>query len=212
MHRFFYVTLRLLSAWPVLFVLVGGIVFLHWLGSGVQEQEARVGALLEESVRIQQEHQRLEAQLNGLTLSDLRRRSQLYAEDFLPLSSQAGESIREKVRAVFDVADWKLGSVSVEELIEVESHLPIGAISAALSARMSSKPQEEEIPLLPVKAAVELSYLIWRAPPYKEIESIRIERTIDGYEMSMGVFLPCRPDLTVADATLEDLQDAKHTQ
>lgn len=212
MHRFLYMTLRLLSAWPVLVVLMAGIAFLHWLGSGVEEREAEVAALLEESVRIQQEHKRLEAQLNGLTLSDLRRRSQLYAEDFLSLGTHADESIRDEVQAAFDNAEWDLTSVSVEELIEVDPRLPIGAVSAALSARMLNGLANEQVPLLPVKAAVSLSHYIWRAPPFKEIESIRLERTIDGYEMSMGVFLPCRPDLTVADTSLEDLPDAEHTQ
>ncbi|MGB0343752.1 MAG: hypothetical protein ACPGGJ_00020 [Coraliomargarita sp.] len=212
MHRLLYMTLRILSAWPVLAGLAAGIAFLHWLGSGVREREARVAALLEESVRIQQEHDKLEDQLNGLTLSDLRRRSRLFAEDFLPMSSRAEESIRADLHAAFEVAEWDLGAVTVEESIEADPRLPVGAVSALLSARMQTAPDEEAAPRLPVKAAVGLSHYIWRAPPFKEIESIRLERTIDGYEMSMGVFLPCRPDLTVADTTLEDLPDAEHVQ
>ena len=213
MHRFLFISLRVLSAWPVLVVLLVAITILHWVGAGVQEREEEVGMLLEETVRLKQERTRFEAQLNGLTLTDLRRRSLLYAEDFLPLASDAEASIRAELKPAFDQAMWNLDSVVVEESIEAESELPIGAVAAELSARMFAPPSDsDESPKLPVKTAVGLSQYIWRAPPFKEIQSIRLERTIDGYEMSMGIFVPCRHDVTVAETSLEDLPDGEHLQ
>lgn len=213
MHRFLFISLRSISAWPVLVLLVVSIAVLHWMGAGIKEREEEVNLLLEEAVRLKQEGARLEEQLNGLTLTDLRRRSMLYAEDFLSPAINAEASIRTELQPAFKQAMWNLDSVVVEESIEADSELPIAAVSAELSARMfASSSNMEEAPKLPVLSAVGLSQYIWRAPPFKEIQSIRLERTIDGYEMSMGIFMPCRNDLTVADTSLENLPDEKPIQ
>jgi hypothetical protein len=137
----------------------------------------------------------------------------LYAEDFLPLAGDAEASIRADLQPAFKQAMWTLESVVVEESIEADHKLPIGAVSAEISARMFAPPNNNEETLkLPVMTAVGLSQYIWRAPPFKEIESIRLERTIEGYEMSMGIFMPCRHDLTVAETSMEDLPDGEHIQ
>ena len=213
MHRLLFLSLRLLSAWPILVVLVVAIGVMHWTASGIKMQENEVNALLQETLQIKQERNRMEAELNGLALTDLRRRSLEYAEDFLSTGGDAEASIRAEVQSAFELATWDLSSVVVEDLIEASSDLPIGAVSAALSAKMRIDPKKTEETLkLPVLKAVGLGQFIWRTPPYKEIHSIRLERTIEGYEMSMGIFLPCRHETTVADTTTEERMDGELIQ
>lgn len=214
MRRFLFIITKSLSAWPLLCLLMFAIGTLHWLGMEADRQAVQVDRLLEETVRLKQKKSREEALLNGLALNDLRRRSLLYAEAFLLENADTEEFIRSDLNAVFDAVNWSLEDVTIDQLVNANGTIPIGAVSAVLSASMPVMPDQVVAgqPYLPVQAAVDLGHQIWRVPPYKEIESIRLERTIDGYRMSMGLFLPCQKQISVAEISIEESADAETIQ
>jgi hypothetical protein len=194
MYRFILTLLRILAAWPVLLLLLIAMGFLFMLGTGLQERERAVAALLNESVAIRQTIVSRKASLDSFEMTDLRLRFEAFASDFIDATNDPQARLLELAETYSANVKWSIDQVEIES----QSELLIGSrngflrsvITASMPLEIGQVPRLEADRRLPSLSALRFGRQFWRVPPYKEFDYLLLERGEEAYRLELGLYLP----------------------
>ena len=191
---------NILASYPVIVLLLAGLVALIYLARQYYPLELQRQAKHQERMELKQELQALQQELIGIEQSDLRMRYMLFNEEFLKTADAHPEALKSQFTQAFAVHGWILQEAEVSELeISTEqgkasdSNLArIQGIMLDLSASARNLPQDDGEPFLPLYSLTQCLNYLWSRPPLKEYQQIEIVRTQDGYELQVRLFLPLK--------------------
>ena len=191
---------NILASYPVIVLLLAGLVALIYLARQYYPLELQRQAKHQERMELKQELQALQQELIGIEQSDLRMRYMLFNEEFLKTADANPESLKSQFTQAFAVHGWILQEAEVSELeISTEqgkasdSNLArIQGIMLDLSASARNLPQADGEPFLPLYSLTQCMNYLWSRPPLKEYQQIELVRTHDSYLLKARIFLPLK--------------------
>ena len=191
---------NILASYPVIVLLLAGLVALIYLARQYYPLELQRQAKHSQRMELKQELQALKQELTGIEQSDLRMRYMLFNEEFLKKADAQPEALKSQFTQAFDVHGWVLQEAEVAELeISTEqgkasdSNLArIQGIMLDLSASARNLPQADGEPFLPLYSLTQCMNYLWSRPPLKEYQQIELVRTHDSYLLKARIFLPLK--------------------
>jgi hypothetical protein len=191
---------NILASYPVIVLLLAGIVVLVYIARQYYPLELQRQAKYSQMMELKQELQALEQELTGIEQSDLRMRYMLFNEEFLEKADAQPEALKIQFTQAFEVHGWILQAAEVAELeISTEqakasdSNLArIQGIMLDLSAIARNLPQANGEPFLPLYSLTQCMNYLWSRPPLKEYQKIELVRTHDSYLLKARIFLPLK--------------------
>lgn len=191
---------NILASYPVIVLLLAGLVALIYLARQYYPLELQRQAKHQERMELKQELQALQQELIGIEQSDLRMRYMLFNEEFLKTADAHPEALKSQFTQAFAVHGWILQEAEVSELeISTEqgkasdSNLArIQGIMLDLSASARNLPQADGEPFLPLYSLTQCMNYLWSRPPLKEYQQIELVRTHDSYLLKARIFLPLK--------------------
>jgi len=191
---------NILASYPVIVLLLAGLVALIYLARQYYPLELQRQAKHSQRMELKQELQTLQQELTGIEQSDLRMRYMLFNEEFLKKADAQPEALKSQFSQAFEVHGWVLQDAEVAELeISTEqakasdSNLArIQGIMLDLSASARNLPQADGEPFLPLYSLTQCMNYLWSRPPLKEYQQIEIVRTHDSYLLKARIFLPLK--------------------
>ena len=191
---------NILASYPVIVLLLAGIVVLVYIARQYYPLELQRQAKYSQMMELKQELQALEQELTGIEQSDLRMRYMLFNEEFLEKADAQPEALKIQFSQAFEVHGWILQATEVAELeISTEqakasdSNLArIQGIMLDLSAIARNLPQANGEPFLPLYSLTQCMNYLWSRPPLKEYQKIELVRTHDSYLLKARIFLPLK--------------------
>ena len=191
---------NILASYPVIVLLLAGLVALIYLARQYYPLELQRQAKHQEIIELKQELQALQQELTGIEQSDLRMRYMLFNEEFLKKADAQPEALKSQFTQAFEVHGWILQAAEVAELeISTEqgkasdSNLArIQGIMLDLSASARNLPQADGEPFLPLYSLTQCMNYLWSRPPLKEYQQIELVRTHDSYLLKARIFLPLK--------------------
>ena len=191
---------NILASYPVIVLLLAGLVALIYLARQYYPLELQRQAKHQERMELKQELQALQQELTGIEQSDLRMRYMLFNEEFLKKADADPEALKSRFTQAFKVNGWVLQEAEVAELeISTEqgkasdSNLArIQGIMLDLSASARNLPQADGEPFLPLYSLTQCMNYLWSRPPLKEYQQIELVRTHDSYLLKARIFLPLK--------------------
>jgi hypothetical protein len=190
MRRFLYTFYNLLASYLVIFFLLAGSFFLIYLGTGYRPIEASYEALLEKRVELKRERQRLAEELDGMRQGDLRKRLEIFSEQFIVKSEVNQVDLLKILRTNYNASGWRLGNVTIAEQEMPDNELGLGLVAAVYKGRSLGTNLSDGSLFLPMHSLLQASSYSWRKPPIKDFYQIRVERDADGYLATLGVIYP----------------------
>ena len=191
---------NILASYPVIVLLLAGLVALIYLARQYYPLELQRQAKHSQRMELKQELQALQQELTGIEQSDLRMRYMLFNEEFLKKADAHPEALKSQFSQAFKVNGWVLQEAEVAELeISTEqgkasdSNLArIQGIMLDLSASATNSPQIDGAPFLPLYSLTQCLNYLWSRPPLKEYQQIELVRTHDSYLLKARIFLPLK--------------------
>ena len=191
---------NILASYPVIVLLLAGLVALIYLARQYYPLELQRQAKHSQRMELKEELQALQQELTGIEQSDLRMRYMLFNEEFLKKADAHPEALKSQFSQAFKVNGWVLQEAEVAELeISTEqakasdSNLArIQGIMLDLSASARNLPQADGEPFLPLYSLTQCMNYLWSRPPLKEYQQIEIVRTHDSYLLKARIFLPLK--------------------
>ena len=191
---------NILASYPVIVLLLAGLVALIYLARQYYPLELQRQAKHQERMELKQELQALQQELTGIEQSDLRMRYMLFNEEFLKKADAQPEALKSQFTQAFEVHGWILQATEVAELeISTEqgkasdSNLAqIQGVMLDLSASATNSPQADGEPFLPLYSLTQCMNYLWSRPPLKEYQQIELVRTHDSYVLKARIFLPLK--------------------
>ena len=191
---------NILASYPVIVLLLAGLVALIYLARQYYPLELQRQAKHSQRMELKQELQALQQELTGIEQSDLRMRYMLFNEEFLKKADAHPEALKSQFSQAFKVNGWVLQEAEVTELeISTEqgkasdSNLArIQGIMLDLSASARNLPQADGEPFLPLYSLTQCMNYLWSRPPLKEYQQIELVRTYDSYLLKARIFLPLK--------------------
>mgnify|MGYP001313247444 FL=1 len=191
---------NILASYPVIVLLLAGLVALIYLARQYYPLELQRQAKHSQRMELKQELQALQQELTGIEQSDLRMRYMLFNEEFLKKADAQPEALKSQFSQAFKVNGWVLQEAEVAELeISTEqgkasdSNLArIQGIMLDLSASARNLPQADGEPFLPLYSLTQCMNYLWSRPPLKEYQKIELFRTHDSYLLKARIFLPLK--------------------
>ena len=191
---------NILASYPVIVLLLAGLVGLLYLARLCYPLEMQRQAKYLQRMEIKQELQTLQQELTGIEQSDLRMRYMLFNEEFLKTADAQAEALKSQFTQAFAVHGWILQTAEVTELeIPTEqgrasdtNQARIHGIMLDLSASATNLPQADGEPFLPLYSLTQCMNYLWSRPPLKEYQQIELVRTHDGYVLKTQLFLPLK--------------------
>ena len=191
---------NILASYPVIVLLLAGLVALIYLARQYYPLELQRQAKHSQKMELKQELQALQQELTGIEQSDLRMRYILFNEEFLKKADAQPEALKSQFSQAFEVHGWVLQEAEVTELeISTEqskvsdSNLArIQGIMLDLSASARNLPQADGEPFLPLYSLTQCMNYLWSRPPLKEYQQIELVRTHDSYLLKARIFLPLK--------------------
>ena len=191
---------NILASYPVIMLLLAGLVALIYLARQHYPLELQRQAKQSQLMELKLELQALEQELTGIEQSDLRMRYILFNEKFLKKADAQPEALKSQFSQAFEVHGWVLQEAEVTELeISTEqgkasdSNLArIQGIMLDLSASARNLPQADGEPFLPLYSLTQCINYLWSRPPLKEYQQIELVRTHDSYLLKARIFLPLK--------------------
>ena len=191
---------NILASYPVIVLLLAGLVALIYLARQHYPIELQRQAKQSQLMELKLELQALEQELTGIEQSDLRMRYILFNEKFLKKADAQPEALKSQFSQAFEVHGWVLQEAEVTELeISTEqgkasdSNLArIQGIMLDLSASARNLPQADGEPFLPLYSLTQCTNYLWSRPPLKEYQQIELVRTHDSYLLKARIFLPLK--------------------
>ena len=190
----------ILASYPVIVLLLAGLVALLYLARLCYPLEMQRQAKQQERMELKQELQALQQELTGIEQSDLRMRYMLFNEEFLKTADAQPEALKSQFTKAFEVHGWILQTAEVAELeIPTEqdrasdsNQARIKGIMLDLTASATNSSQVDGEPFLPLYSLTQCMNYLWSRPPLKEYQRIELFRTHDGYALKARLFLPLR--------------------
>ena len=191
---------NIFASYPVIVLLLAGLVALIYLARQYYPLELQRQAKHSQRMELKQELQALQQELTGIEQSDLRMRYMLFNEEFLKKADAHPEALKSQFTQAFKVNGWVLQEAEVAELeISTEqgkasdSNLArIQGIMLDLSASARNLPQADGEPFLPLYSLTQCMNYLWSRPPLKEYQQIELVRTHDSYVLKARIFLPLK--------------------
>ena len=191
---------NILASYPVIVLLLAGLVGLLYLARQYYPLEMQRQAKHLQRMELKQELQALQQELTGIEQSDLRMRYMLFNEEFLKTADAQPEALKSQFTQAFEVHGWILQTAEVAELeIPTEqgrasdsNQARIQGIMLDLSASARNSPQADGEPFLPLYSLTQCLNYLWSRPPLKEYQQIELARTHDGYALKARLFLPLK--------------------
>lgn len=191
---------NILASYPVIVLLLAGLVALIYLARQYYPLELQRQAKHSQKMELKQELQALQQELTGIEQSDLRMRYILFNDEFLKKADAQPEALKSQFSQAFEVHGWVLQEAEVTELeISTEqakvsdSNLArIQGIMLDLSASARNLPQADGEPFLPLYSLTQCMNYLWSRPPLKEYQQIELVRTHDSYLLKARIFLPLK--------------------
>ena len=191
---------NILASYPVIVLLLAGLVALIYLARQYYPLELQRQAKHSQTMELKQELQALQQELTGIEQSDLRMRYMLFNEEFLKKADADPEALKSQFTQAFEVHGWVLQEAEVAELeIPTEQGMAsdsyqarIQGIMLDLSASARNLPQADGEPFLPLYSLTQCMNYLWSRPPLKEYQQIEIVRTHDSYLLKARIFLPLK--------------------
>ena len=198
---------NILASYPVIVLLLVGIVTLIYLMRQNHPLELQRQAKHQERMELRQELQALQQELIGIEQSDLRMRYMLFNEKFLKRADAQPEGLKSQFAQAFRVHGWIIQEAEVSELEISTDHgrasdsnlARIQGIMLDLSATARNLPQADGEPFLPLYSLTQCMNYLWSRPPLKEYQQIELVRTHDNYLLKARIFLPLK-DSYVGDS------------
>ena len=191
---------NILASYPVIVLLLAGLVALIYLARQYYPLELQRQAKHSQTMELKQELQALQQELTGIEQSDLRMRYMLFNEEFLKKADAQPEALKSQFTQAFEVHGWVLQEAEVAEL-EISSEQAkasdsniarIQGIMLDLSASARNLPQADGEPFLPLYSLTQCMNYLWSRPPLKEYQQIELVRTYDSYLLKARIFLPLK--------------------
>ncbi len=190
----------ILASYPVIVLLLAGLVGLFYLARQCYPLEMQRQAKQLQRMELKQEFQALQQELTGIEQSDLRMRYMLFNEEFLKTADAQPEALKSQFAQAFEAHGWILQTAKVTELeISAEqgrasdsNQALIQGIMLDLSASATNPPQDNGEPFLPLFSVTQSLNYLWSRPPFKEYQQIELVRTKDGYALKARLFLPLK--------------------
>jgi len=191
---------NILASYPVIVLLLAGLVGLLYLARLCYPLEMQRQAKHSQRMELKQELQALQQEMTGIEQSDLRMRYMLFNEEFLKTADAQPEALKSQFTQAFKVHGWILQTAEVAELeIPTEqgrasdsNQARIQGIMLDLSASARNSPQADGKPFLPLYSLTQCLNYLWSRPPLKEYQQIELARTHDGYALKARLFLPLK--------------------
>ena len=191
---------NILASYPVIVLLLAGLLALIHLARQYYPLELERQAKLQERMELKQELQALQKELIGIEQSDLRMRYILYNEEFLKKADAEPEALKSQFTQAFEVHGWILQAAEVAELEILTEQVKasdsnkarIQGIMLDLSASARNLPQAGGEPFLPLYSLTQCMNYLWSRPPLKEYQQIELVRTHDSYLLKARIFLPLK--------------------
>ncbi|MBL6919693.1 MAG: hypothetical protein ISR41_04250 [Puniceicoccaceae bacterium] len=191
---------NILASYPVIVLLLAGLVGLFYLARQHYPLEMQRQAKNLQRMELKQELQLLQQKLKSIEQNDLRMRYMLFNEEFLKIDEAESEALKSHFTQAFEVHGWILQTAEVAELeIPTEqgrtsdsNQARIQGIMLDLSASATNSPQVDGPPFLPLYSLAQCLNYLWSRPPLKEYQQIEIIRTQDGYKLQVRLFLPLK--------------------
>ena len=191
---------NILASYPVIVLLLAGLVALIYLARQYYPLELQRQAKHSQRMELKQELQALQQELTGIEQSDLRMRYMLFNEEFLKKADAHPEALKSQFSQAFKVNGWVLQEAEVGELeIPTEqgkasdsNQARIQGIMLDLSASARNLPQADGEPFLPLYSLTQCMNYLWSRPPLKEYQQIELVRTHDSYLLKARIFLPLK--------------------
>ena len=189
-----------LASYPVIVLLLAGLVALIYLARQYYPLELQRQAKHSQRMELIQELQALQQELTGIEQSDLRMRYMLFNEEFLKKADAHPEALKSQFSQAFKVHGWVLQEaevteleISTEQAKALDSNLArIQGIMLDLSASARNLPQADGEPFLPLYSLTQCMNYLWSRPPLKEYQQIELSRTHDSYLLKARIFLPLK--------------------
>ena len=191
---------NILASYPVIVLLLAGLVGLLYLARLCYPLEMQRQAKYLQRMEIKQELQALQQELTGIEQSDLRMRYILFNEEFLKTADAQPEALKSDFTQAFEVHGWILQTAEVAELeipneqdrASDSNQARIQGIMLDLSASARNSAQADGKPFLPLYSLTQSLNYLWSRPPLKEYQQIELVRTHDGYALKARLFLPLK--------------------
>ena len=191
---------NILASYPVIVLLLAGLVGLLYLARLCYPLEMQRQAKHQERMELKQELQALQQELTGIEQSDLRMRYMLFNEEFLKTADAQPEALKSDFTQAFEVHGWILRKAEVAELeipneqerASDSNQARIQGIMLNLSASTANLTQADGKPFLPLYSLTQCLNYLWSRPPLKEYQQIELVRTHDGYVLKARLFLPLK--------------------
>ena len=191
---------NILASYPVIVLLLAGLVGLFYVARQHYPLEMQRQAKNLQRMELKQELQALQQKLTSIEQNDLRMRYMLFNKEFLKTADAESEALKSLFTQAFEVHGWILQTAEVAELeIPTEQDVTsdsnqarIQGIMLDLSASAKNSPQVNGAPFLPLYSLTQCLNYLWSLPPFKEYQQIEIVRTQDGYELQARLFLPLK--------------------
>ena len=191
---------NIIASYPVIVLLLAGLVALLYLARLCYPLEMLRQAKHQEKMELKQELQALQQELTGIEQSDLRMRYMLFNEEFLKTADAQPEALKSDFTQAFEVHGWILQTAEVAELeipneqdrASDSNQARIQGIMLDLSASATNLPQADGKPFLPLYSLTQCLNYLWSRPPLKEYQQIELVRTHDGYALKARLFLPLK--------------------
>ena len=174
---------NILASYPVIVLLLAGLVALIYLARQYYPLELQRQAKHSQRMELKQELQALQQELTGIEQSDLRMRYMLFNEEFLKKADAQPEALKSQFTQAFEVHGWILQAAEVAELeISIEqgkaldsNQARIQGIMLDLSASARNLPQADGEPFLPLYSLTQCMNYLWSRPPLKEYQKIEAQ-------------------------------------
>ena len=191
---------NILASYPVIVLLLAGLVGLLYLARLCYPLEMQRQAKHQDRMELKQELNALQQELTGIEQSDLRMRYMLFNEEFLKTTDAQPEALKSDFTQAFEVHGWILQTAEVAELeiptkqgrASDSNQARIQGIILDLSASAANSPQDDGGPFLPLYSLTQSLNYLWSRPPLKEYQQIELVRTKDGYALKARLFLPLK--------------------
>ena len=191
---------NILASYPVIVLLLAGLVALIYIARQYYPLELQRQAKHSQRMELKQELQALQQELTGIEQSDLRMRYMLFNEEFLKKADAQPEALKSQFTQAFEVYGWILQEAEVAELEILTGQVKatdsnqarIQGIMLDLSASAKNLPQADGEPFLPLYSLTQCMNYLWSRPPLKEYQQIELVRTYDSYLLKARIFLPIK--------------------
>ena len=191
---------NIFASYPVIVLLLAGLVALIYLARQYYPLELQRQAKHSQRMELKQELQALQQELTGIEQSDLRMRYMLFNEEFLKKADADPEALKSQFTQAFEVHGWILQAAEVAELEILTEQVKatdsnqarIQGIMLDLSASARNLPQADGEPFLPLYSLTQCMNYLWSRPPLKEYQQIELVRTHDSYLLKARIFLPLK--------------------